>query len=72
MTDSMDAEESSEKARPAKTLAAPPDIGSMSDEELLQMRMCDLKLKIEGTELESRINKFYTERAAKGVGIKPI
>ena len=36
------------------------------------MRICDLKLKIAGTELESRIDKFYAELAAKGISLKPI
>ena len=36
------------------------------------MRICDLKLKIAGTELESRIEKFYAELAAKGIAFKPI
>lgn len=36
------------------------------------MRFCDLKLKIAGTELESRIEKFYTELSAKGISFKPI
>ncbi|MGN6731747.1 MAG: putative zinc-binding metallopeptidase [Candidatus Binatia bacterium] len=68
----MDAEESSEKTPPAKAPDAPPDIGGMSDEQLLQMRICDLKLKISGTELESRIEKFYAELAAKGIAVKPL
>ena len=36
------------------------------------MRICDLKLKISGTELESRIDKFYAELAAKGIAVKPL
>ena len=68
----MDAQESSEKAGSAKAPDAPPDIGGMSDEQLLQMRICDLKLKIPGTELESRIDKFYAELAAKGIAVKPL
>ncbi|HLN83299.1 MAG TPA: hypothetical protein VK355_06770, partial [Candidatus Binatia bacterium] len=67
----MDAQEASEKAGSAKASDA-PDIGSMSDEQLLQMRICDLKLKIAGTELESRIDKFYAELAAKGIVVKPL
>jgi hypothetical protein len=44
----------------------------MSDEQLLQMRICDLKLKIAGTELEARIDKFYAELAAKAIAVKPL
>ena len=43
-------------------LSAPaPDLAGMSDDELLRMRICDLKLKISGSELETRIEKFYAE-----------
>jgi hypothetical protein len=64
----MDGAESKEK-----TIAeTPADIAGKSDEELLRMRFCDLKLKIPGTELESRIEKFYSELAAKGIAVKPI
>jgi ribosomal protein L20A (L18A) len=48
------------------------DISNLSDEELLHMRICDLKLQIRGSELESRIEKFYAELAAKGISFKPI
>jgi len=44
----------------------------MSDDELLQMRICDLKLKIAGSELESRIEEFYAELAVKGISFKPL
>jgi hypothetical protein len=67
----MDAQELSDKPAPAKAPDT-PDIVSMSDEQLLQMRICDLKLKIAGTELESRIDKFYAELAAKGIAVKPL
>ena len=48
-----------------------PELAGLSDDELLQMRICDLKLKIPGTELESRIQTFYSELAAKGIAFKP-
>ena len=64
----MEAGESKEKTA-AET---PVDIGSKSDDELLRMRICDLRLKIAGTELESRIEKFYAELAAKDISLKPI
>ena len=69
----MDTEESTEKkAAPRRVTASPPDLAGMSDDELLRMRICDLKLKISGTELESRIEKFNAELASKGIAIKPI
>ena len=42
------------------------------DEQLLQMRICDLKLKIAGTELESRIETFHRDLEAKGIAFKPV
>lgn len=66
-------EESTEKkAAPRKVTDSPPDLASMSDDELLRMRICDLKVKIQGTELESRIEKFNAELAAKGIAINPV
>ena len=44
----------------------------MSDDEILRLRICDLKLRIPGTELESRIETFYGELAAKGISVKPL
>ncbi|MGH7816857.1 MAG: putative zinc-binding metallopeptidase, partial [Candidatus Binatia bacterium] len=55
--------------RPAPAV---PDISALTDDELLRTRICDLKLKIAGTELESRIEKFYAELTAKGIAFKPI
>src|SRR5258705_7368117 len=48
------------------------DLATLTDEELLGTRICDLKLKIAGTELESRIDKFYAELSGKGISFKPI
>ena len=48
------------------------DLATLTDEELLGTRICDLKLKIAGTELESRIDKFNAELSAKGISFKPI
>ncbi len=42
-----------------------------SDAELLQVRMCDLKLSIEGTALEGRIERLYQELAARGIAFRP-
>lgn len=62
-------DEAAEKRPPAKE---PLDLAAMSDEQLLQTRICDFKLKIPGTELEDRIEKFYAELAAKDILLKPI
>src|SRR3990172_5646487 len=49
-----------------------PDWVNHTDEQLLQMRICDLKLKIPGTELESRIEIFYHELEQKEIAFKPV
>jgi hypothetical protein len=56
----------------AHSPAGGPDLSSLSDEELLRMRICDLKVKIAGSELESRIHHFYTELEEKRIGLKPL
>ena len=42
-----------------------------SDEKLLEVRMCDLKLSIEGTELEPRIAQLNAELDARGLAFRP-
>jgi hypothetical protein len=49
-----------------------PDWANGTDEQLLQMRICDLGLKIPGTELESRIEAFYRELDEKEIAFKPV
>jgi hypothetical protein len=43
----------------------------LSDEELLKMRVRDLKLQIEGTLLEDRIQRLYAELEASGIAFRP-
>jgi hypothetical protein len=43
----------------------------MRDEELLDLRLCDLPLRIGGTNLEERIRRLYAELNAKGIRFKP-
>ena len=47
------------------------DLNRMSDEQLLDMRMCDLKLSIEGTPLEKRTAQLKEELSRRGVRFKP-
>ena len=68
----MDVSESKQKPESTRATAPLPELAGLSDDELLQMRICDLKLKIPGTELESRIQTFYSELAAKGIAFKPL
>ena len=53
-------------------MGSAPELAGLSDDELLQMRICDLKLRIAGTELESRIEHLYGELDAKGITVKPL
>ncbi len=39
--------------------------------ELLNTRICDLELRIEGSPLEPCIKRLYAELAAKGLSYKP-
>jgi hypothetical protein len=49
----------------------PGDWATLGDEKLLELRMCDLGLTIEGTELEARIRIIAGELQARGVGFRP-
>lgn len=44
---------------------------SLKDEELLKVRICDLAVRIEGSELEPRVGQFHNELAARGVSLRP-
>lgn len=43
----------------------------LKDDELLAMRLADLNLRIEGSELEPRIQQLNSELAARGVTFRP-
>jgi len=47
--------------------AADPDWVGLSDDELLNVRLCDLGLLIEGTDLEQRIGQLRSELRARGL-----
>ena len=49
----------------------PVDWTTLSDEKLLEVRMCDLGVTIEGTELEARIAVIAGELEARGVTFRP-
>lgn len=44
----------------------------LSDEELLEVRICDLKVKIEGSDVEPRIEQLYDELEEAGLAIRPV
>jgi hypothetical protein len=43
----------------------------LTDEELLDMRICDLDLTIQRTQLADRIEELYAELAARGIRFRP-
>src|SRR5579871_8509 len=43
----------------------------LTDDQLLSLRFCDLKLTIEGTELEASIARLYRELERRGIRFRP-
>lgn len=68
----MEASPGKDKSQAPPSRAQAPNLADLSDEELLRLRICDLKLKIAGTDLESRIENFYAELTARDISVKPI
>ncbi len=63
---------SSPAAPPAPaTPPAPPAWAALKDEELLGVRICDLGVGIEGSELEPRLRQFHEDLALRGVALRP-
>jgi hypothetical protein len=68
----MDAQNGSEPVRDARApCAAPPNWPELDDDALLDLRLCDLPLTINGTKLEERINELYAELAARNLTFRP-
>ena len=47
------------------------DLSSLADEQLLDMRICDLPVSIESSRLRDRINELHAELAARQIGFHP-
>jgi hypothetical protein len=43
----------------------------MADEQLLDLRLCDLRLRLRGTPVQNRIARLYRELAARGIAFRP-
>ena len=43
----------------------------LADEQLLDLRLCDLHLRLHGTAVQSRIARLYRELAARGIAFRP-
>src|SRR5215471_5978932 len=56
--------------REVETPPEPPWV-ALSDEELLKLRVCDLHVRVEGSELEPRVAQLYEELAARGISLRP-
>ncbi|HWP56977.1 MAG TPA: putative zinc-binding metallopeptidase [Candidatus Acidoferrales bacterium] len=48
-----------------------PQWAAWPDEKLLDLRICDLDLKIEGTSFDECVRKLYAELEAKGIVFRP-
>ena len=51
--------------------AAPADWADLPDEALLDLRLCDLDLRIEGSWLEDRVARLYQDLEARGLTFRP-
>ena len=62
-----------EAAAEPEVPAAPPRPAwpDLPDEALLDMRLCDLNLRIEGSWLEARVTALYDELAVRGLTFRP-
>ncbi|HEY7115216.1 MAG TPA: putative zinc-binding metallopeptidase [Tepidisphaeraceae bacterium] len=49
----------------------PAELDTLSDQQLLDLRFRDLRLRIEGTFVEDRIDRLYGELDARGISFKP-
>ena len=48
-----------------------PDLDQLSDDELLDICLCDLKLQIKGTSLEPAVEQLNEELRSRGIGFRP-
>lgn len=48
-----------------------PAWAALPDDELLKLRICDLHVRIEGSEVEPRISQLYGELDSRGLPLKP-
>src|SRR4029079_5243786 len=51
--------------------AGPPPWVALKDEELLAVRICDLSVRIEGSELEPRLPQFHEDLALRRRALRP-
>ena len=56
---------------PAKKATSEPDWHALPYEEMMQVRLCDLGVRVKGTPLEKRIKRLYAELASRGIRFRP-
>jgi len=59
------------KAKRKRRSRKEPEWVQLPDEELLDLRLCDLELQITGTPLEERIDVLYDELEHRGIRFRP-
>src|SRR5580698_2947381 len=59
-----------QRRRPAAR-ARGRDWASLSDEELLQLRMCDLRLRLQRSPLQRYVQRLYGELEERGIRFRP-
>lgn len=59
------------KSRRPETTSAELGWANFSDDELLKLRICDLRVRIEGSELEPRVAQLFRELDSRGLPLKP-
>ena len=55
----------------AKSRRASPPWTRLSDEDLLSLRFCDLKLSIERSPLKRQVERLYSELESRGISVRP-
>jgi hypothetical protein len=55
----------------ARSTAAEPWWAELPTEELLDVRLCDLDLRLDGTALQARVDRLHDELAKKGLLFRP-
>jgi len=56
---------------PRRRKRSPDEIDDLSDDELLDLRLCDLDLAIEGTVVEERVERLYEELERRSIRYRP-
>ncbi len=57
---------------PKRAVPPPPqDLAALSDEALLDLRLCDLPVQLKGSWVEERVQALYGELEARGLRLRP-